>query len=102
MGVTVERAAAAIEVAISDCGMGIPATELPRLFERFYRTPQAQASGLAGTGLGLYVCAGIIAAHGGRLWAESPGVGQGATFRFTLPDRPPGAHRPNPDSEQHP
>jgi signal transduction histidine kinase len=68
--------------------MGIPTAELPRLFERFYRTPQAQASGLAGTGLGLYICAGIVAAHGGRLWAESPGEDRGATFRFTLPDRP--------------
>jgi signal transduction histidine kinase len=65
--------------------MGIPANELPRLFDRFYRTPQAIASGLPGTGLGLYICRGIIAAHGGRLWAESPGEGKGATFRFTLP-----------------
>src|SRR5688572_2521270 len=89
VGVAVERGAAGIEVAISDRGVGIPAAELPRLFQRFYRTPQAHASGLPGTGLGLYVCAGIIAAHGGRLWAESPGEGQGATFRFTLPDRPP-------------
>ena len=100
VGVAVERGAAAIEVAISDRGLGIPAAELPRLFQRFYRTPQALASGLPGTGLGLYVCAGIIAAHGGRLWAESPGEGQGATFRFTLPDRPPtGPTRQLPDAE---
>jgi signal transduction histidine kinase len=88
VGVVVERRAAGIEVAVSDRGMGIPAAELPRLFERFYRTPSAHASGLAGTGLGLYICAGIIAAHGGRIWAESPGEDRGATFRFTLPDRP--------------
>ena len=100
VGVAVEPGAAAIEVAISDRGLGIPAAELPRLFQRFYRTPQAHASGLPGTGLGLYVCAGIIAAHGGRLWAESPGEGQGATFRFTLPNRPPtGKKRQLPDAE---
>lgn len=98
--ITVDRGADAVAVAISDRGLGIPAAELPRLFQRFYRTPQAHASGLPGTGLGLYVSAGIIAAHGGRLWAESPGEGQGATFRFTLPDRPPtGPQRPLPNTE---
>lgn len=75
-----------IEVAIKDHGIGIPAAELPRLFVRFYRTPQAEATGLPGTGLGLYICRGIIEAHGGRLWGESAGEGEGATFRFTLPD----------------
>ncbi len=90
VNVVVERRATGIEVAVSDRGMGIPATELPRLFERYYRTPQAHASGMAGSGLGLYICRGIIEAHGGRLWAESPGEGQGATFRFTLPDQQPG------------
>lgn len=78
-----------IEVAVSDQGMGIPANELLHVFERFHRTPQAHASGLAGSGLGLYICQGIIAAHGGRLWAESPGENLGATFRFTLPHHPP-------------
>jgi signal transduction histidine kinase len=90
--VAVERGNGEIEVAVSDEGMGIPSEELPYLFQRYYRTPQALASGLPGTGLGLYICRGIVEAHGGRIWAESPGVGQGATFRFTLPDRPGGAH----------
>lgn len=87
--VAVDRRAREIEVAIVDQGMGIPPEELPRLFERFHRTPQALASGLTGTGLGLYICQGIVAAHGGRIWAESPGEGQGTTFRFTLPVAPP-------------
>jgi signal transduction histidine kinase len=78
-----------IEVAVRDRGMGIPPAELPRLFDRFYRTPQAHASGLTGTGLGLHICWGIVEAHGGRIWADSAGEGRGATFRFTLPDRPP-------------
>lgn len=88
VSVVVERHARDIEVAVADRGMGIPPEELPGLFERFHRTPQARASGLPGTGLGLYICAGIVAAHGGRIWAESPGAGQGATFRFTLPAEP--------------
>jgi len=85
VSVTVERRTNEIELAVADRGMGIASSELSQLFERFYRTPQAIASGLPGTGLGLYICRGIIAAHGGRLWAESGGEGQGATFRFTLP-----------------
>jgi two-component system CheB/CheR fusion protein len=78
-----------VEVAVADAGMGIRRDLLPRLFGRFYRTPGAHASGLPGTGLGLHICRGIVAAHGGRIWAESPGEGQGATFRFTLPSTPP-------------
>lgn len=89
VGVAIERRAREIEVAVSDRGMGIPPEELPRLFERFHRTPQALASGLSGTGLGLYIAQGIVAAHRGRIWAESPGEGQGSTFRFTLPVAPP-------------
>jgi len=86
--VTVERRAGEIEVTVSDRGMGIPPDEFPHLFDRFHRTPQALASGLSGTGLGLYISRGIIAAHGGRIHAESPGRGQGAAFHFTLPVGP--------------
>ncbi len=78
-----------IEVAVSDRGIGIPSQELPGLFQRFHRTPQAQATGLPGTGLGLYISHSIITAHGGSIWAESPGEGQGTTFRFTLPAESP-------------
>jgi signal transduction histidine kinase len=88
VGVRVERRGAEIGVTVDDRGMGIAAKELPRVFARFHRTPQALASGLPGTGLGLYICRGIVEAHGGRIWAESPGVGQGSTFRFTLPAAP--------------
>lgn len=89
VSVAVERRPREIEMAVGDHGMGIPPEELPRLFGRFQRTPQALASGLTGTGLGLYISQGIVAAHGGRIWAESPGEGQGSTFRFTLPVAPP-------------
>lgn len=92
--VEVSRQNGGIEVAVSDRGIGTPAQELVQregaesapLFERFHRTPEAHASGVIGAGLGLYICRGIIAAHGGRLWAESPGLHLGSTFRFTMPD----------------
>ena len=74
-----------IEVAVSDRGMGIPSDDLVQVFERFHRTPQAQANGRPGAGLGLYICRSLIDAHGGSLWAESAGEGLGATIRFTLP-----------------
>ena len=77
-----------IEVAVADHGMGIAAEEQPRLFDRFYRAPQVQATSLPGTGLGLYICRDIVAHQGGRLWCESRGVGAGATFLFTLPIGP--------------
>lgn len=85
VGVTVERHPQEIQVTVRDRGMGIPTEEVARLFQRFHRTPQARESGLPGTGLGLYISSGVVEAHGGRIWAESAGVGQGAAFHFTLP-----------------
>jgi two-component system sensor histidine kinase VicK len=70
-------------VSVSDQGLGIPREDLPRLFERFYRVEGTRT--LEGSGLGLYICHGIVAAHGGRLWADSPGLGKGCTFTFSLP-----------------
>lgn len=70
-------------VSVSDHGVGLPAEELDRLFHPFARLRTGQAA--QGTGLGLYVSKSILRAHGGDLWAESPGPGQGATFVATLP-----------------
>jgi len=70
-------------VCVGDNGLGIPAEDLPELFGRFYRV--AGTRGLEGSGLGLYICQGIISAHGGRIWADSDGPGRGSTFSFTLP-----------------
>ncbi len=73
-------------VSVSDEGIGIPAEDLERVFERFYRVNDPRLPSASGVGLGLAVCRGIIEAHGGRIWAESS-VGRGSTFLFTLPLR---------------
>ncbi|MBI4504358.1 MAG: hypothetical protein HY691_02395, partial [Chloroflexi bacterium] len=73
-------------VEISDEGIGIPSAELPHIFERFYTVSAAQDRRPHGTGLGLYICRGIVEAHGGTIEAMS-NRGRGTTIRFTLPLR---------------
>lgn len=70
-------------VAVQDTGAGIPKTEQPRIFERFYKADRARGS--AGTGLGLAIVKHIIEAHGGQIWVESA-EGKGATFYFSVPE----------------
>jgi signal transduction histidine kinase len=76
-----------VVVRISSEGEGIPDEELSKIFERFYRTKGPRARLIRGTGLGLAICKGMIDAHGGRIWAESP-HGQGVTIAFILPAAP--------------
>ena len=73
----------AAHVAISDHGIGIPPEAQKRLFERFYRA--RNTDGIQGTGLGLFICRQLAWAHGGDLWAESDGEGQGSAFHLVLP-----------------
>jgi signal transduction histidine kinase len=80
--VRVARAGAFCLVSVSDTGIGIPASDLTAIFERFR---QLNPSGHSGLGLGLYISQWIVEAHGGRIWAESQ-VGVGTTFHFTLPE----------------
>jgi len=68
-------------ISVTDTGIGIPADELTRIFERFYKTDRARAD--EGTGLGLAIAKHIVQGHGGRIWAESV-EGKGSTFYFTL------------------
>jgi len=72
-----------VEFWVADTGVGIAPDHLLRVFERFYKTDPSRAGG--GTGLGLAICKHLVRAHGGSIWAESTGEGQGAAFRFTLP-----------------
>ncbi len=76
-----------VEFAVQDTGIGIPAQDLPRVFERFYKVDRSRtrANGdMHGTGLGLAIAKHVVSAHGGSIWATSA-EGHGSTFYFTLP-----------------
>jgi signal transduction histidine kinase len=72
-------------VRVSDEGIGLDGNELAQLFGRGYRAESVRT--LRGAGLGLYLSRGLVAAHGGHMWAESLGHGHGSTFCFALPLR---------------
>lgn len=80
----------ALWVRVRDRGVGIPRRQLRRIFNRFHRF-QARGLTVKGTGLGLYIVRSIARQHGGRVFAESPGEGQGATFTLELPKMTRGA-----------
>lgn len=70
---------------VRDQGIGIPETDMPHLFQRFYRASNAVSAQIQGTGLGLYVCKAIIDEHNGQISVESE-LGVGTTVRFTVPN----------------
>ncbi|MEQ1574788.1 MAG: HAMP domain-containing sensor histidine kinase [Vicinamibacterales bacterium] len=72
-------------VRVQDRGVGIPRTQLKRIFKRFYRVQSRAAKQVKGTGIGLYIVRAIAKAHGGRVFAQSEGEGHGATFTLELP-----------------
>jgi signal transduction histidine kinase len=82
--ITWERSGNEIVIHVKDSGIGIPSDELPRIFERFYRVDVSRSRSTGGAGLGLSIVRHLVAAQGGRVWAESA-VGAGSTFSFTLP-----------------
>jgi two-component system sensor histidine kinase SenX3 len=82
--VGVKRVAGAVEITVVDQGIGIPASEQRRIFERFYRVDPARARATGGTGLGLAIVKHIAAVHGGEVsvWSVE---GAGSTFTLRLP-----------------
>jgi two-component system, OmpR family, sensor histidine kinase SenX3 len=74
-----------IDVFIRDSGIGIPASDLKRVFKRFYRVPQGEGKKVKGTGLGLFIVSSIIKKHGGSIQVDSKGDGRGSTFVVQLP-----------------
>lgn len=71
-------------ITVRDQGIGIPPSDLPRVFERFSRASNVDDRKFHGMGLGLYICRGIVEEHGGRIWVESE-LGKGTTFHVALP-----------------
>jgi two-component system, OmpR family, phosphate regulon sensor histidine kinase PhoR len=82
--VEAQPAGSFVEISVRDTGMGIPAVDLPRLFERFYRVDKARSRELGGTGLGLAIVKHLVKAHNGVIRVDSE-IGRGSTFTFTLP-----------------
>ena len=70
-----------VHFAVSDSGPGIPDDQVSHLFDRYWK---GSAEGRHGTGLGLFIAKGIVEAHGGQIWFESP-EGGGSSFYFTIP-----------------
>lgn len=99
----------AVEIRVRDHGIGVPASDLPNLFDRFYQAEPGTQGGRMGTGIGLFVVRSIVRAHGGQVEARSPGPGRGTEIRIRLPR--PAAETPRPittaaervpDLESHP
>jgi signal transduction histidine kinase len=85
--VEVERRGAEVWVRVRDTGRGIPAAELERIFDQFYQVEDHMTRRHGGMGLGLAIVKAIARGHGGRVWAESAGLDQGATMTIALPIR---------------
>jgi two-component system, OmpR family, sensor histidine kinase SenX3 len=74
-----------VAVRVTDKGIGIPNAQLKRIFKRFYRVPGKFMARVKGTGLGLFIVESVVTKHGGRVFVESKGLGQGSTFTVQLP-----------------
>ncbi len=82
--VALEESDADVVLRVADSGMGMTPEQQAHLFQRFYRTPEAQARGIQGTGLGLYLVKQLVEAHGGHIEVASE-PGRGSIFTVSLP-----------------
>jgi signal transduction histidine kinase len=82
--ITIEEDSGYMKVSVSDDGLGIPAKDLPRIFDRFFQVEEHLTRRSGGMGLGLSVSRSMVELHGGRIWAESE-LGKGTTISFLLP-----------------
>jgi two-component system sensor histidine kinase VicK len=73
-----------VQCSVKDTGPGIPAADLPHLFQKFYRVDNSATRTIGGTGLGLFICRKIVELYNGRIWVESE-VGKGSSFYINLP-----------------
>ncbi len=83
--VSADEADGQVIVRVEDEGLGLPPDAVSHLFEKFFRVDNSDRRSITGTGLGLAISRKIIEAHGGRIWAESEGLGRGSRFSFSLP-----------------
>jgi len=86
--VAAEQTERVVAFHITDTGIGLAPDDLSHVFERFYRVDKARSRALGGAGIGLTIAQALVQAHGGQIWATSAGLGQGATFSFSLPLAP--------------
>ncbi len=90
-----ESGAETVVFFVRDEGLGIPADEQARIFEKFYRLDPHMTRGVGGTGLGLYICSELVNRMGGHIWVEST-EGEGSTFLLELPAEPQPVVQPVP------
>jgi histidine kinase len=83
--ISAKQSAHEVQISVRDTGLGIAPEHLPRIFDRFYRADASRSRRGGGSGIGLTIARALVEAHKGRIWAESPGEGQGSVFTFTLP-----------------
>lgn len=83
--VRVKAGGGAVIIAVQDHGIGLAQQQLTQVFEQFYQVDGGRTRQYGGMGIGLALCRAFVEAHGGRIWAESAGEGQGSTFFVALP-----------------
>jgi signal transduction histidine kinase len=87
IGIRARQTEGAVEISVSDTGIGIALQDQPKIFEEFRQVGSDKTKKVEGTGLGLTLAKKFVELHGGRIWVESE-VGKGSTFSFALPERP--------------